>query len=225
MPYQPIENYGLIGNMHTAALVGRNGSIDWLCLPHFDSPSVFGAVLDDRKGGHFRIAPAAAPEAARCQQIYWPDTNVLVTRFLLAEAVVEVTDYMPVGVRKGECGFRQLVRRVEAVRGSVPVLVECFPAFNYARAQQYNAYGYPAAKPFNGRRLWKCDSALYMNDTGRTLPTMGIQCNMTGGSSGGGWVAGGAVASVNSYTYGGLKNTMFGPYQGAVAQSLYQTAD
>ena len=56
--YQPIENYGVIGNMHTAALVGMDGSIDWLCLPHFDSPSVFAAILDDHKGGRFRIAPA-----------------------------------------------------------------------------------------------------------------------------------------------------------------------
>lgn len=60
MPYQPIENYGIIGNLRTAALVGLNGSIDWLCLPRFDSPSVFGAILDDVKGGRFRIAPVLA---------------------------------------------------------------------------------------------------------------------------------------------------------------------
>jgi GH15 family glucan-1,4-alpha-glucosidase len=131
MPYLPVEDYGLIGNMHTAALVGRDGSIDWLCLPHFDSPSLFGAILDDRKGGSFRIAPVAA-EAAR-KQMYWPETNVLITRFLLADGVVEVIDYMPVGLRKDDPGFRQLVRRVEAVRGSVPVRVECRPAFNYGR--------------------------------------------------------------------------------------------
>jgi GH15 family glucan-1,4-alpha-glucosidase len=133
MPYQPIEHYGLIGNMQTAALVGRNGSIDWLCLPHFDSPSVFGAILDDAKGGHFRIAPAAGAEHATCKQVYWPDTNILVTRILLSDGVVEVIDYMPVGLRKGEGGFRQLMRRVEAIRGTVPMRMECFPAFNYAR--------------------------------------------------------------------------------------------
>jgi GH15 family glucan-1,4-alpha-glucosidase len=131
MPYLPIEDYGLIGNMHTAALVGRNGSIDWLCLPHFDSPSIFAAALDDKKGGYFRIAPTS--ERAARKQMYWPETNVLITRFLLADGVVEVIDYMPVGLTKGEPGFRQLVRRVEAVRGSVPMRLECCPAFNYAR--------------------------------------------------------------------------------------------
>jgi GH15 family glucan-1,4-alpha-glucosidase len=131
MPYLPIEDYGLIGNMHTAALVGRNGSIDWLCLPHFDSPSVFAAILDDRIGGYFRIAPTA--EKVTRKQVYWPETNVLITRFLLDDGVVEVIDYMPVGLKRGEPGFRQLVRRIEAIRGSVPVRVECYPAFNYAR--------------------------------------------------------------------------------------------
>jgi GH15 family glucan-1,4-alpha-glucosidase len=135
MPYLPIEDYGLIGNMHTAALVGRNGSIDWLCLPHFDSPSVFGGILDDGKGGYFRICPAGEVEGKEvtCKQIYWPETNVLITRFLLADGVVEVVDYMPVGLSEGQQGFRQLVRRVEAIRGSVPMRVECHPAFNYAR--------------------------------------------------------------------------------------------
>ena len=131
MAYQPIEDYGMIGNMHTAALVGRNGSIDWLCWPHFDSPSVFAAILDDKKGGCFRISPV--PERVTRKQVYWPETNVLVTRFLLQEGVVEVVDYMPVAIRKGKTGYRQLVRRVEAIRGSVPVQLVCTPAFNYAR--------------------------------------------------------------------------------------------
>jgi len=78
MPYQPIENYGLIGNMRTCALVGMNGSIDWFCFPHFDSPSVFAAILDDQKGGRFIIAPKQ--DDVKHKQFYWPDTNVLVTR-------------------------------------------------------------------------------------------------------------------------------------------------
>ncbi len=80
MPYQPIENYGVIGDLRTAALVGKNGSLDWLCLPHFDSPSVFAALLDDVKGGRFQVEPTC--EDVTHKQLYWPDTNILVTRFL-----------------------------------------------------------------------------------------------------------------------------------------------
>lgn len=130
MPYQPIEHYGVIGNMRTAALVGRDGSLDWLCLPRFDSPSVFGALLDDKKGGFFRIAPTA--ENVRHKQYYWPDTNVLVTRFLHPDGIAEIEDYMPVG--PGASPDDQLVRRVRVVRGKFPFALECRPAFDYARA-------------------------------------------------------------------------------------------
>ena len=78
MAYQPIENYGIVGDLHTIALVGKDGSIDWFCYPHFDSPSVFGAILDDESGGRFRIAPTGE---ATHKQFYWPETNVLITRF------------------------------------------------------------------------------------------------------------------------------------------------
>src|SRR5262245_26350692 len=100
--YQPIEHYGIIGNLRTAALVGINGSIDWLCLPHFDSPSVFAGILDDQKGGRFRIAPAS--EDFRRRQFYWPDTAVLITRFLHDDGVGEVEDYMPLGGAAGARG-------------------------------------------------------------------------------------------------------------------------
>src|SRR5512138_973606 len=98
--YQPIENYGIIGNLHTAALVGMDGSIDWLCLPRFDSPSVFAAILDGARGGRFRIAPSndGRPiDRMRHKQFYWPDTNVLITRFLHPDGIGEIEDYMPVG--------------------------------------------------------------------------------------------------------------------------------
>jgi GH15 family glucan-1,4-alpha-glucosidase len=133
MSYQPIENYGIIGDMHTAALVGMNGSIDWLCFPHFDSPSVFAAILDDKKGGRFRIAPTA-PEPT-CKQHYWPDTNVLITRFLMTGGVGEVTDYMTAHEhqRGKEDHHHQLFRKVTAVRGNMTFRLECRPAFNYAR--------------------------------------------------------------------------------------------
>ena len=98
-------------------------------------------------------------------------------------------------------------------------------AFDYAAAQQYRSHGYPAAGKFNGQSMYACDSPLMRRDGTSATAPMGIGCDMTGGSSGGGWVAGGAVASVNSYTYSGQKNTMFGPYQGAVARNLHATAD
>lgn len=131
MAYQPIENYGIIGNTRTAALVGMNGSIDWLCLPNFDSPSVFAGILDEKKGGHFRIAPIV--EGVTQKQFYWPDTNVLVTLFLSKAGVSEITDYMPVTETGRWHGEHQLIRRVKAVRGAMKFRVECRPAFNYAR--------------------------------------------------------------------------------------------
>ncbi len=76
MGYLPIENYGVIGDLHTVALVGCNGSIDWFCYPHFDSPSIFGAILDDQKGGRFLITPAR--EDVTYRQLYEPDTNILI---------------------------------------------------------------------------------------------------------------------------------------------------
>jgi GH15 family glucan-1,4-alpha-glucosidase len=131
VPYLPIEDYGIIGNMRTAALVGRNGSIDWFCYPRFDSGSVFGAILDDAHGGRFRIAPKNGD--LQSKQFYWPDTNVLVTRFFSDQGVGQVTDFMPVA-REGEPGHQWLVRRVSVTRGSLNFRLECRPAFDYARA-------------------------------------------------------------------------------------------
>ena len=131
MPYQPIEDYGVVGNLRTAALIGKNGSIDWFCFPHFDSPSVFGAILDQRKGGYFRIAPTI-DEIAR-KQVYWPDTNVLVTRFLSDRGVGEIIDFMPVGESKDQPPYHGLIRRVKVSRGSMRFRLECVPAFNYGR--------------------------------------------------------------------------------------------
>lgn len=137
MPYLPIEHHGIIGNLRTAALVGRNGSIDWLCLPRFDSPSVFAALLDDRIGGHFSIAPTVG--GARHKQFYWPDTNVLVSRFLHPDGIAEVIDFMPVP-RPGDDAEHQLVRRVHVVTGELAIRVECRPAFDYARAEHTATY-------------------------------------------------------------------------------------
>jgi len=131
MAYQPIENYGIIGNMRTVALVGMNGSIDWYCYPHFDSPSVFGAILDDKKGGRFQIS--AASDGVRHKQFYWPSTNVLVTRFLMADGIAELEDFMPVGLPSESSAYRHVYRRIRCVRGTVRISVTCRPAFDYGR--------------------------------------------------------------------------------------------
>ncbi len=132
MAYQPIENYGIIGNMRTAALVGINGSIDWFCAPSFDSPSVFAAILDDKKGGRFEIAPSG--DDIRTKQLYWPETNVLVTRFLSPDGVGELIDFMPVGLPRESPWQGQLIRRVKVTRGTLTFRMRCQPAFDYARA-------------------------------------------------------------------------------------------
>lgn len=131
MSYLPIEDHGIIGNLHTAALVGADGAIDWLCLPVFDSPSVFAAILDDERGGRFKISPAMENAAARSQQLYLPETNVLLTRFLSPEGVAEILDFMPILSGPGDrC---RLIRIVRVVRGRLDFDVECRPAFDYAR--------------------------------------------------------------------------------------------
>jgi len=131
MEYQPIENYGIVGNMHTTALVGLNGSIDWFCYPRHDSPSIFAALLDPEKGGHFRITPLV--EGLTGKQFYWPETNVLVTRFLSSCGVGEVVDFMPVGLTTDQRGYHWLIRRVRIIRSMMNFRMECYPAFNYAR--------------------------------------------------------------------------------------------
>jgi GH15 family glucan-1,4-alpha-glucosidase len=129
MQYQPIENYGIIGDLNTIALVGLNGSIDFMCFPHFDSPSVFASLLDAEKGGKFQIVPAFTE--MKTKQLYLPDTNVLLTRFLSKEGVGEITDFMPVEeLFEGN----QLIRRVTTVRGKVHYKLTCQPRFNYARS-------------------------------------------------------------------------------------------
>jgi GH15 family glucan-1,4-alpha-glucosidase len=124
--YLPIAEHGLIGDLHTVALVGTDGTIDWYCCPRFDSPSVFAAILDADRGGLFRIGPDG--DGWTSKQLYLPDTNVLITRFLMADGVGEVQDFM-VPAHPG-----RLIRRVVAVRGEVRFVVDVAPRFDYARA-------------------------------------------------------------------------------------------
>src|ERR1043165_613836 len=118
-PYKPIESYGVIGDMHSVALVGIDGSIDGRCLSCFAPPSVFAAILDSEKGGSFQLA--ATFEGQR-KQMYQPDTNVLLTRFLGSESVAEICDFMPIH-RDARGSYRrgrhEIVRVVRAVRGDV----------------------------------------------------------------------------------------------------------
>ncbi len=130
MRYQPIENYGVIGDLHTVALVGLDGSLDFLSFPHFDSPTIFAALLDHEKGGRFKIAPML--EGVKTRQLYLPDTNVLLTRFLSEEGVAEITDFMPVE----EAGHaHNVIRRVRMVRGEMRFHLLCDPRFDYGRAK------------------------------------------------------------------------------------------
>jgi len=128
MPYQPIENYGIIGDLNTIALVNLNGAIDFMCFPDFDSPAIFSAMLDDVRGGRFQIIPRFAE--MKTKQLYLPDTNVLLTRFLSSEGVAEITDFMPV---EELFDGKELIRRVTTVRGAVHFIMNCSPRFNYAR--------------------------------------------------------------------------------------------
>ncbi|MFG2040769.1 glycoside hydrolase family 15 protein [Dactylosporangium sp. NPDC048998] len=128
--YLPIAEHGLIGDLRTVALVGTDGTIDWYCCPCFDAPSVFASILDADRGGSFELA-ADAP--ARTKQFYFPDTNVLITRFFTEDGVGEVQDFMPITGGSGEEGRHRLIRRVLCVRGAIPFRARVAPRFDYAR--------------------------------------------------------------------------------------------
>jgi len=129
--YPPIENHGLIGDLQTAALVSTDGTLDWYCVPRFDSPSVFASLLDPERGGHFSIRPATDDYVSR--QLYLPGTAILITRFMTPDGVGEVIDFMPIAGAVATDRHR-LVRLGRVVRGQLRFVVECRPAFDYGRA-------------------------------------------------------------------------------------------
>lgn len=129
--YTPIAEHGLIGDMRTAALVGTNGTIDWYCCTRFDAPSVFAAILDADRGGAFELAPEVP---ARTKQFYFPDTNILITRFFADNGVGEVQDFMPIVDDSREADRHRLIRRVLCVRGSLPFCARVAPRFDYGRS-------------------------------------------------------------------------------------------
>jgi GH15 family glucan-1,4-alpha-glucosidase len=132
--YQPIADYAAIGCTRSVALISRGGSIDWLCWPRFDSESIFGRMLDAERGGYFAIRPDGAHEATRS---YVEGTNVIETTFTTATGVAKLIDLMPVMTeeekRKRLSPFRQLLRRVEVVRGDVPIEIVYAPRPGYGR--------------------------------------------------------------------------------------------
>jgi GH15 family glucan-1,4-alpha-glucosidase len=148
MTFQPIENYGVIGNMKSIALVGMNGSIDFLCHPDFDSPTVFASLLDEKQGGRFQIEPQLTD--MRVRQLYLPDTNILITRFLAETGVTELIDFMPIESDAEQPN--EIVRIVKVIRGTVPFRVDCQPRFNYAQSthrtelRRHSAIFLPAEK-------------------------------------------------------------------------------
>jgi GH15 family glucan-1,4-alpha-glucosidase len=146
--YPEISEHGLIGDLQTAALVSTDGTIDWFCCPRFDSPSVFASLLDHDRGGHFRVGPDRDDYVSR--QLYFPDTAILITRFLSPDGVGEVLDFMPV-VEGRATERHRLVRLVRVVRGTMRFRMEIQPRFDYGR------------KPHE-LELFEPDGALFVSD-------------------------------------------------------------
>ena len=130
--YPLISEHGLIGDLQTAALVATDGTIDWFCTPRFDSPSVFASLLDQGRGGRFRIAPSN--EEYVTKQLYFPDTAILITRFMTPDGVGEVADFMPIATPERATDRHRIVRLVRVVRGEMEFVLECEPRFDYGRA-------------------------------------------------------------------------------------------
>lgn len=147
--YQPIENYGIIGNLQTVALVSLRGSIDFMCCPRFDSPTVFASLLDAKKGGYFSIEPVM--KDYKSKQLYLPGTAVLLTRFFADAGIAEISDYMPLTDHYEEhCGC--IIRKIKTIRGNITYRMHCAPRFDYARTpheaqQQGSSIAFTAGAP------------------------------------------------------------------------------
>ncbi len=151
--YRDLEDYGIIGNLETCALVSRDGSIDWLCFPYLESPSLFAAILDVERGGHFWIKPVEKYEAV---QSYIENTNILQTNFTTSLGVVVVTDFMKAETRKNNKYVRAVFRKVECMSGEVELEVSFEPRFNYARLPS-------SFEPAKGGIVTRCqDESLFL---------------------------------------------------------------
>ncbi|MFG1647788.1 glycoside hydrolase family 15 protein [Amycolatopsis sp. NPDC049252] len=164
MTYLPIAEHGLVGDLRTAALVGTDGRVSWFCAPRFDSPSVFGALVDAGTGGDWELAPVC--EVTARHQFYFPDTNILITRFLTEDGIVELQDFMPV-LRPHDDEHRQrLVRRVVNIRGRVRMRTRVRPRFDYGREA-------PDVSQQDGRITFQGKELRLRLDSSVTLDTSG----------------------------------------------------
>jgi len=165
--YLPIEEHGIVGDLRTVALIGTDGTVDWYCPSRFDAPSLFGALLDARKGGYFSLTSRTG--YARPKQLYLPDTNILLTRFQGKEAVGEVIDFMVPETRSTGRARDLLVRQCLAVRGRAIFELACHPAFDYGRAahevQIVQGVGAVFTSPL-GRAVLRTNVALKVEENG-----------------------------------------------------------
>jgi GH15 family glucan-1,4-alpha-glucosidase len=159
--YPNIADHGLIGDLQTAALIDTQGTIDWFCAPRFDSPSIFGSLLDADRGGFCRIRPATDDYVTR--QLYLPDTAILVTRFLTEEGVGEVIDFMPIAGDEATDRHR-IARLINVVRGTMSFEGEIQPRFDYGRAAPT-----AAASPDNGIKFTGGDQSLTVHRVGDVI--------------------------------------------------------
>ncbi|MGI8607003.1 MAG: glycoside hydrolase family 15 protein, partial [Gaiellaceae bacterium] len=160
--YLPIAEHGVIGDLHSVALVGTDGTIDWYCPARFDAPSVFASILDRDRGGFWRIEPAVSERTSK--QLYFPDTNVLITRFLTPEGVVEMQDFMPVS-ESGREHRQRIIRRLMAVRGEMSIRLELEPRFDYGRGE-HETHVFDGGVVFHGPKLsLALDSAVALGKT------------------------------------------------------------
>lgn len=156
-PYQPIENYGIIGDLHTAGLVSLDGSVDFLPFNRYDFPTIFCALLDKHKGGYWQIIPKG--ENIKKKQMYLPETGILLTRFFTEHGIVELTDFMPIKKLEHNC---VVIRKVKVVKGSITLMVRCCPRFDYARSEH---------------RLQKKEDGYYFSSLGEDKAQFRVMCS------------------------------------------------
>jgi GH15 family glucan-1,4-alpha-glucosidase len=209
----PIENYGVIGDMRSIALVSVEGSIDFLCYPEFDSPTIFAALLDRERGGSFALNPEC--EDMRVKQLYLPNTNILLTRLLSEKGVAEVTDFMPVG--SGRDGRQQrygnhIIRMLRVIKGQVRFAMSCAPRFDYARS---------------GHRAEATRGAVVFTPDCSTCPRVALHATfplrIVGNDAHASFILNAGETSMMAFGEGGDEKMPGGPIDPAAVEDLFQT--